>query len=86
MTRLHRFPCGRVTVETIQQIDGVSITHSAGQLPDALRTMHYRPVVHPEFPDAGRGGGTDAGFAEFIAALRDASEQDASAIVAGAIR
>lgn len=80
---VHRFPCGKVAIETTQQMDGISITKCVGPLPDNFRTMHYGPVIHhPDLPD---GGGSDAGFGEFIAALRDASEDDAHGIVAGTI-
>lgn len=85
MTILHRFPCGVVAIETTQQeTGGINITECVGPLPDAFRTMHYGPVTHPESPTDNRT--SVAGFHEFITALQDASEEDAPAIVAGAIR
>ncbi len=75
----HRFPCGAVVAVSTRKIDGISIAECVGPLPDAFRTMHYGPVIHSELPP---GGGSDAGFHEFITALRDASEEDTSAIVA----
>ncbi len=79
--KTHRFPCGAVAAETTRDFGDVSVTKCVGPIPDEFRTMHYGPVTHPELPD---GGGSDAGFAEFVNALRDASEEDAPAIVAGA--
>ena len=81
--RVNRFPCGTATIEVTQQMDGISITKCVGPLPDKFRTMHYRPVViHPDLPS---GVGSNAGFEEFITALRNASEDDASGIVMGTI-
>lgn len=68
----HRFPCGAAAVETTRAIRGISITECVGPLPDAFRTMHYGPVTHPEPPLD--NGTSVAGFHEFLAALRDASE------------
>lgn len=82
MTRLHRFPCGGMAIETTQEMGGINITECVGPLPDRFR-MHYGSVTHPELPD---GGGSNVGFDEFIAVLRSVSEDDAPAIVAGAIR
>lgn len=80
-THTHRFPCGALVVETTRAIDGISITECVGPLLDAFRTMHYGPVIHPELPS---DRASVAEFHEFLAALRDASEEDAAAIVAGA--
>lgn len=82
-TYIHRFPCGALAVETTRAVDGISITECVGPLPDAFRTMHYGSVIHPAAP-ADRT--SVAEFHEFLATLRDASREDAAAIVAGAIR
>ncbi len=83
IAHVHRFPCGTVAIETTRVSGGISITECVGPLPDMFRTMNYSPVTHPDQPD---GGGTDAGFREFVGALQAASEKDAPAIIAGAVK
>lgn len=79
---VHRFPCGTAAIEMTQEIGGVRVTECVGPLPDKFRTMNYKPVIHPDLPD---GGGSDAGLREFMDALRAASDDDAPAIIAGAV-
>jgi len=79
---VHRFPCGATAVEATQEIDGIRITECVGPLPDKFRTMNYGSVIHSDMPD---GGGTDAGFREFMDVLRNASEEDALTII-GAVK
>jgi len=79
---VHRFPCGTVAIETTREVGGISIMECAGPLPSKFRAS-CGLIMHPDPPD---GGGSDAGFREVLGVLQVASEKDAPAIIAGAVK